>query len=314
MKTHRTQSRQNRLRRQCTLICAAALVFATEANSAGAPLGQAAYVEPVVDGQLPLVVVLLPMHNPAEFLPYIAFPFHIYSMEWTANGQMMPPPDFSNYEVGGCYEPYSCTWWATKGLVNVGDVQQTFVLRNLKWATEYCFRFQDQSRGWTEYSCARTPAAPRFPAPQVSDTYDPNTPTAIPAGPIKAGGRVNLPRSSGPSLSKCDAAQVARTRNSPAAPGLEAQCRVEQEAARLASIGEAIAAADPAVAALRNRSANPLYLHGFDVATGIFGDPALGAVGNTAMGPGSEGIRNSLSALGQRGFNAATDYHLAPKQ
>jgi hypothetical protein len=53
------------------------------------------------------------------------------------------------------------------------------------------------------------------------------------------------------------------------------------------------------------------YQLGFDIATGIFGDPALGALGNTLTGPGSLKIRDSLSAAGQRGFNAAVDLHLA---
>lgn len=66
-----------------------------------------------------------------------------------------------------------------------------------------------------------------------SDTYDPATTTAIPAEPVlKAQGRVKLPPSSEPSplshLSICEKAQVARARNSPAAPGLEAQCRAQK--------------------------------------------------------------------------------------
>ncbi len=44
-----------------------------------------------------------------------------------------------------------------------------------------------------------------------------------------------------------------------------------------------------------------------------FGDPALGAQGNTATGRGSLGIRDSLSAAGQRGFNAAVNLHLSRK-
>ena len=44
---------------------------------------------------------------------------------------------------------------------------------------------------------------------------------------IKAQGRVKLPPGTAlpPPLSICDAARAARARNSPAAPGLEAQCR-----------------------------------------------------------------------------------------
>jgi hypothetical protein len=78
----------------------------------------------------------------------------------------------------------------------------------------------------------------------------------------------------------------------------------------LAATGAAIAKADPTVGAQRNRETDALYRLGFDIATGIFGDPALGAQGNTATGPGSLKIRDSLSAAGQRGFDAAAAFHL----
>ncbi len=53
------------------------------------------------------------------------------------------------------------------------------------------------------------------------------------------------------------------------------------------------------------------YQLGFDIATGLFGDPALGAQGNTLMGPGSQRIRDTLSAAGQRGFDDSVKFHLA---
>jgi len=80
--------------------------------------------------------------------------------------------------------------------------------------------------------------------------------------------------------------------------------------AKLASTGAAIAEADPIVAESRSVETDIFYRLGFDIATGIFGDPALGAQGNTATGPNSLGIRNSLSAAGQRGFNASVALHL----
>ena len=80
--------------------------------------------------------------------------------------------------------------------------------------------------------------------------------------------------------------------------------------AALAASGAAIASADPIVAEARTADPDVLYWLGFDIATGIFGDPALGARGNTAIGPGSLGIRDALSAAGQRGFNAAVSLHL----
>jgi len=81
--------------------------------------------------------------------------------------------------------------------------------------------------------------------------------------------------------------------------------------AALAEKGAAIAEQDPLVAEARMSDDDVFYQLGFDIATGIFGDPALGAQGNTATGPGSLGIRDSLSAAGQRGFNAAVKFHLS---
>ena len=83
--------------------------------------------------------------------------------------------------------------------------------------------------------------------------------------------------------------------------------------AEFAATGAAIAEADPVVAAARAAEPDVFYWLGFDIATGIFGDPALGAKGNTATGPGSMRIRNALSAAGQRGFNASVTLHLSRK-
>lgn len=82
---------------------------------------------------------------------------------------------------------------------------------------------------------------------------------------------------------------------------------------KLARVGAAIAEADPIVAAARNAKVDVFYRLGFDIASGIFGDPALGAAGNTLTGPGSLKIRDSLSAAGQRGFNASVNLHLSRK-
>lgn len=81
--------------------------------------------------------------------------------------------------------------------------------------------------------------------------------------------------------------------------------------AKFAATGAAIAGNDPIVAQARTIDRDVFYWLGFDIATGIFGDPALGAAGNTAVGPGSLGIRNALSADAQRGFNAAVALHLS---
>ena len=125
--------------------------------------------------------------------------------------------------------------------------------------------------------------------------------------PVKAVGRVKGETpTDAQSLSICDAAREARARNSPAAPGLEEKCRAD-----LAAKGAAIAKVDPELAEARVVETDPLYQQGFDIATAIFGDPALDAQGNTAMGPGSEKIRDSLSPVGQRGFNASVKLHLS---
>ena len=81
--------------------------------------------------------------------------------------------------------------------------------------------------------------------------------------------------------------------------------------ADLAAKGAVIAAQDPIVAEARAAESDVFYWLGFDIATGIFGDPALGANGNTSTGPGSLKIRDSLSAAGQRGFNASVKLHLS---
>ena len=80
--------------------------------------------------------------------------------------------------------------------------------------------------------------------------------------------------------------------------------------ADLAARGAAIAKVDEKVAAARTAEADVFYWLGFDIATGIFGDPTLGAKGNTATGPGSLKIRDSLSPAAQRGFNASVKFHL----
>jgi hypothetical protein len=80
--------------------------------------------------------------------------------------------------------------------------------------------------------------------------------------------------------------------------------------AKLAEVGAFIASADPVVAEARAGEDDVLYWLGFDIATGIFGDPVGGAQGNTATGPGSLGIRAALQPAAQRGFTAAMTLHL----
>src|SRR5271157_76032 len=82
--------------------------------------------------------------------------------------------------------------------------------------------------------------------------------------------------------------------------------------ASLAATGAKIADANPAIAAARK--GDPFYVLGFDIATGIFGDPALGALGNTSAGPGSSAIRDALHPAGQRGFNDSMALNLKSKK
>ena len=81
--------------------------------------------------------------------------------------------------------------------------------------------------------------------------------------------------------------------------------------ADLAAVGAVIAASDQVAAVIRNGERDVFYRLGFDIASGLFGDPKLGARGNTATGPGSLKIRGSLSAAGQRGFNSSVALHLS---
>lgn len=217
---------------------------------------------------------------------------------------------------------------------------------------------------------------------------------------VKPARRIKVPGPDTPALSICEAARMARARNNPAAPGLEARCRAEEAAqtqapidldalaergpaiaeqdplavelreqqtddaarrgfdigmaaaerqmewgpgkqrildslpgraeregfkaatsfsmernryAERAALGAKIAAEDATVAEARGAVADPFYRLGFDIATAIFGDKARGAQGNTATGPGSLGMRNSLSPAAQRGFDAAVQFHLSRK-
>jgi hypothetical protein len=77
----------------------------------------------------------------------------------------------------------------------------------------------------------------------------------------------------------------------------------------LATVGAAIAETDAIVAKARMMDSDVRYWLGFDIASGIFGDPAHGAKGNTATGPGSLAIRDGLSEPAQQGFNASTKFH-----
>ena len=97
-------------------------------------------------------------------------------------------------------------------------------------------------------------------------------------------------------------------------PGFDAAVRFSLDrnrSANLAAVGATIAQSDPVVLQARQALAGAFCRLGFDIATGIFGDPGLGALGNTASGPGSLGIRAALNAAAQQGFNASMALHLS---
>ena len=84
-------------------------------------------------------------------------------------------------------------------------------------------------------------------------------------------------------------------------------------AAEWAGKGAAVVKADPDVAKVARANPNIFYCLGFDIATGIYGDPELGAAGNTATGPGAFAIRDALGDSDAiRGFNDAIKFHLGP--
>ena len=81
-----------------------------------------------------------------------------------------------------------------------------------------------------------------------------------------------------------------------------------------AALGEKVLALDPEASAARQKHQPAgIYWLGFALGTALFGDPALGALGNTLPGPGSDKIRTSLDADGQHGFDEAKAFNLAKR-
>ncbi|MEO8017410.1 MAG: hypothetical protein ABI769_06330 [Pseudomonadota bacterium] len=81
--------------------------------------------------------------------------------------------------------------------------------------------------------------------------------------------------------------------------------------AQLVDIGLAINAADAQVRAARNASNDGFFWLGFDLASGLFGDPRAGAQGSKGFDAWAASIRSQLNAAGQAGFNASMQMHLA---
>jgi hypothetical protein len=79
-----------------------------------------------------------------------------------------------------------------------------------------------------------------------------------------------------------------------------------------AAAGLLVANANPIVKQARESESVGLFTLGFDIATGIFGDPKQGGKGNTSSGPGAERIRSDLPGDAQRGFDASRSLNLGP--
>lgn len=135
-----------------------------------------------------------------------------------------------------------------------------------------------------------------------------------PDGSARRGFDIGMAAAEGQTLPGPGKQQIHDSLNTAEQPGYRIAVSFSLERNRnadLAAKGAAIVRADAVVAEARNSTTDIFYKLGFDIATGIFGDPALGAKGNTATGPGSLGIRDSLSPAGQRGFNDSVKLNLS---
>jgi hypothetical protein len=84
--------------------------------------------------------------------------------------------------------------------------------------------------------------------------------------------------------------------------------------ATLARAGLAVAQANPVVQQARDAEPPGLFTLGFDIASGLFGDPAqhTGALGHTLDGPGAQKILAGLTGGAQRGYQASRNLNLGP--
>jgi hypothetical protein len=149
--------------------------------------------------------------------------------------------------------------------------------------------------------------------------------------PTVALGRVPSTGAPGPAKTICEAAQSARARNSPAAPGLERQCAAQTvlravgdsfkqtaiartpppevalpplpDLEALAADGESIANQDLLATQLRDLQGQGQRLRGFDIGMAA-------ADGDTAPGPGKQRIHDALGMLEQQGYETAVAFSL----
>jgi hypothetical protein len=82
----------------------------------------------------------------------------------------------------------------------------------------------------------------------------------------------------------------------------------------LATRGAKVVDADPEVRKARESQPPSLYWLGFDIGTGLFGDPILGAVGNTLPGPGSDRVKAGLHMEGKQGFEDARLFNVSRRR
>ncbi len=139
-----------------------------------------------------------------------------------------------------------------------------------------------------------------LPPPPPPPPEDPNA--------VRPAGRVKLPGSTSATSSVpiCESARLARARNNPAAPGLEAQCRAQESLGfdALAARGPEVAAQDPLAAELRNQQPDGPVRRGFDIGMAA-------AEWQTSQGPGKQRIHDALGPAEQEGFSTAVSFSLA---
>jgi hypothetical protein len=142
------------------------------------------------------------------------------------------------------------------------------------------------------------------PGPLLPPIVVATPPTVRAQGRVRTGGPAT-----DPTRSICELAQAARARNSPAAPGLEAQCKAQPPApavdlVALHARGAQIANDDPEAGELRDQQRQGPARRGFEIGLAA-------AEGQTAPGPGKDRIRDMLNPAEQDGFTTAVNFSLS---
>ena len=236
-----------------------------------------------------------------------------FALEVTANGEVAAQPDVSLHVHCIANRPdWACElgWWQNPDwgqYVEPGSTTHAFQWDHVQYDTEYCFRIRafspddPQAENWSKPTCKPIPPVPPVPlAPRaVMDTVPPSG--APPPFAVLRDDQVCASNISGQTCSM--AMRPQGTPGSPGPPPAASTPAPAASAGRVSGVYDqrksdavraAVATSKPAPVALgRVQSAGPR-------------DP-----GNKAMDPASEAIGNSLSAAGQRGFDASVALHLA---